>query len=391
MINMFKPYIDSLKEELSELSCTLYNNPELSGEEYESAKLHKSLLSKHGFIVKEINMPELETAFIGKFDSKKPGITIAYCAEYDALPSVGHGCGHNILGATSTGAAILLSKIINEIGGQVWLMGTPAEETYGGKIPMISAGFFQDVDIAMMAHPGAMNQVSGSTLAYHALEVSFHGKSSHAAADPEKGINALDAVMLMFSGINARREHLTDDVRIHGIILEGGAAPNIVPEFTKAKLYVRANNKFKADMVREVVYNIIKGAELMTGARAEISSFEHSFDDMNTNKVLSDVCTESMYEAGFDDINLSTDFKGSIDMGNVSYVVPSIHPFFDITNKADMPLHSKDFANATCTDFAKDQMMRMAVSLALTGYKVMSNSDLIAEIKEEFDRTASKK
>ncbi len=381
----FKKYSEAISKDLFEVSDFLYNNPELSGEEYNAKKTLTELLKKYKFECYNIYHPELKTAFIAKYDSKKPGLVIAYCAEYDALPSVGHGCGHNLIAAVGSGAAILLSKYVDLVGGQVWVMGTPAEETYGGKIPMIELGLFNDVSVVMMAHPNSENKVSGESLAFHAIDIAFRGKAAHAAADPEKGINALSAMQLVFSGISFMREHLTSDVRVHGIITNGGAAPNIIPDYSRANIYVRAGKNQKADEIRERLYKIIEGAELMTGAKAEINSFEHSYDDMNSNRILSDICTESMYEVGFENISQNTEFKASLDMGNVSYVVPSIHPYFDITNNIEMNLHSKEFAKASSTDYAKKQMIRMAMALALTGYKVLTNKDIYEKIKKEFD------
>lgn len=386
----FKRYEDTIKKQMIEISNDLYENPELSGEEYKSKEALKNFLKKHAFKSEDINFPELETAFIATYDSGKPGPTIAYLAEYDALPSVGHGCGHNLIATVSSGAAILLSKALKDTGGKVLLMGTPAEETYGGKIPMAKAGYFDNVDIAIMSHPSTENKISGESLAYHAIELTFEGKAAHAAADPEKGVNALSAMMLTFMGINAMREHFTDDVRVHGIIADGGAAPNIIPAYTKAKFYLRAQRRKTADEVREKFYKIVRGAELMTGSSAHWDSFEYSFDDMNTNKILNELCTQSMEEMGMKDISRDTTFKASIDMGNVSYLVPSIHPFFDITNGKDMALHSKEFAECTCTDYAHDQMYKMASSLAITGLKVLLSPNTMREIRAEFEKSIKK-
>ena len=380
-----KNYSKTISKDLFELSDFLYNNPELSGEEYKAKEALCNLLKKYNFKCYDIDYPELVTGFVAKYDSNKPGLIIVYCAEYDALPSVGHGCGHNLIAAVGSGAGILLSKYVDLVGGQVWVMGTPAEETYGGKIPMIESGLFDDVNIAMMAHPYSENRVSGNSLAFHAVDITFRGKAAHAAADPEKGINALSAMQLVFSGISFMREHLTGDVRVHGIITDGGAAPNIIPDYSRANIYVRAGKKTKANEVRERLYGIIKGAELMTGAKAEINSFEHSYDDMNTNSILSDICTESMNEAGFKNISHNMDFNASIDMGNVSYVVPSIHPYFDITNNIEMNLHSKEFAKASSENYAKKQMLNMAMALAMTGYKVLTDKEIYKKVKKEFE------
>lgn len=380
----FEQYENVLKKQMIEISNKLYENPELSGEEYRSKEEIETFLKQYGFQIEDIHLPELETAFIGKFDSKKPGPTIAYLAEYDALPSIGHGCGHNLIAMVSSGAAILLSRTIKNIGGKALLIGTPAEETYGGKIPMIKEGVFDYVDVAIMSHPGPENKVSGKSLAYHSIDLSFQGKVAHASADPEKGVNALSAMMLTFMGINTMREHFTDDVRVHGIITEGGFAANIVPDVLRGSFYVRAQKRCTADEAKEKFYGIVKGAEMMTGAKAQLGSSEYSFYDMNTNSVLSELCTESMEEAGIININKEAKMVGSIDMGNVSYVVPSIHPFFDITNGKEMAQHSKEFAEATCTEYAHEQMYKMALALAKTGLKILLDPSKLLSIKKEF-------
>ena len=267
-------------------------------------------------------------------------------------------------------------------------MGTPAEETIGGKIIMIEQGYFKGVDLAVMSHPSTENKISGESLAYHAVEVHFKGKAAHAAADPDKGINALNALMITFMGINAMREHFTDDVRIHGIIAHGGDAPNIVPEFTSGKFYLRAAKKSTADALKSKFLDIVKGAELITGAAAEIVDFERSFDDMNTNKVLNDICKAAMSEFGMTDISDDTTFKASLDMGNVSYVVPAIHPYFDICNGRNIALHTTEFANMTITDYAHEQMRKMACALAMTGLKVSSDSKIYQTAAEEFKESS---
>ncbi|MDR3296141.1 MAG: M20 family metallopeptidase [Clostridiales Family XIII bacterium] len=386
--NPFKEVsLEEIKKEMVALSDEIFANPEVSGAEYSSKKAHVKLLEKHHFAIREFDLPQLETAFIATFDSGKPGPVIAYLAEYDALPEIGHACGHNLLGAVSTGAAVLLSKLLPSVGGKTLLIGTPAEETYGGKILMVDAGLFEGVDISMIAHPDSENRVSGESLACHEVELEFRGKASHAAAAPDKGKNALSAMMLTFMGINAMREHFTDDVRVHGIITNGGAAANIIPDFTKATFHVRAASRKTADEARERFFDIVKGAELMTGAVASLDCLGRPYDNMNTNRVLSDICTACMESAGMTDISRDTVSKVSIDMGNVSHAVPAIHPFFNITDESAPELHTLAFAACTKTPFAYEQMFKMAQALALTGYKVASDPALLAEIKEEFKKS----
>lgn len=380
----FQREAETLREELEALSADLYEHPELSACEWESSKKHMALLASHGFMCTPVHEEGLETAFFARYDSGNPGPAVAFMAEYDALPAVGHGCGHNLLGATSTGAAILLSRFVGTTGGSVVLVGTPAEETYGGKVLMVEHNMFDGLDVGIMAHPSNVNKISGTSLAFHAIEVTFTGKAAHAAADPEKGLNALSAMELTFMGLHALREVVPDDVRLHGIITHGGDAPNIIPDSVTGRFYVRAGRKTTANTVRERFYRIIEGAELMTGCRAEYHSFERSFDDMNTNPVLNDLCTRHMEEAGLTPISRDTAFKASIDMGNVSYVIPAIHSYFDITGGADMAQHSLEFAAATMTDYAKDQMMKMVIALARTGCDVLTEPQVLESIRAAF-------
>lgn len=378
--------IECLQHEIFELSEFIYKNPELGYAEKKSSKAHIDVLKKHGFEIVE-KAAGIDTAFYGYYDSNKPGASVGFLAEYDALPEIGHGCGHNVLGAVSTGSATALSKIIKEydIGGKVYLFGTPAEETDGGKIPMVKAGLLSLVDIAMMAHPHNENKVSCHSLAFTAIEVEFTGKAAHSSASPEKGINALDAAILLCNGINALRQHVTPDVRIHGIINNGGSAPNIVPDKSSVRFYVRAGKRSVRDEVVEKFFKIMKGAELMTGAKAKWNYFENSFDDMNTNTVLSDVYNESFIECGGEYILYDKEFPASIDMGNVSYETPSIHPLFAITKDKSLVLHTKEFAEATQTEYCKQQMKVAMKALTLTGYKVISNNKLLEDIVKEFD------
>ncbi|MBG0763944.1 MAG: amidohydrolase, partial [Tissierellales bacterium] len=209
--------IDNLEEELRQLSEEIYENPELGYKEFKSAKLHEKILEKYGFEV-ESGYMGIETGFRAEYDSGKEGPTVAFLIEYDALPGIGHGCGHNILGTTSTGASIVLKSIIDEIGGKVVAFGTPAEETSGAKVIFADKGAFDDVDVAMMAHPNFAYNRSGKSLALEPIEFEFTGRTSHAAAAPEKGINALDAAINTFNNINALRQQVRSDARIHGII-----------------------------------------------------------------------------------------------------------------------------------------------------------------------------
>lgn len=373
--------VQSIKEKLWEINDYIYYNPELGNEEFKAVERLTSLLSEYSFEI-ENGIVNRKTAFKAVYNSNIKGPTIAFLCEYDALPEIGHGCGHDMIGTISVGAAIGLSKVLGEVGGKIEVYGTPAEETNGAKSDMAAQGVFDNVDVAMMMHPYGKTCRSGEALAMEALQFEFTGKSSHAASSPEKGINALDAVILMFNGINAIRQHVTSDVRIHGIITEGGIAANIVPGRAVAKFYVRALKKSYLKEVIQKVKNIASGAALMTGASLEVSLYESPFDDMNTNENLSESFNDNLRILGITDINPSENI-GSLDMGNVSYVVPSIHPLLGIGNP-NLNLHTQEMAKATITDKAHNALIIGATALALTGYDVITNSELMFKIKEEF-------
>lgn len=384
MKNEIMSEIEKIKESLWDINDYIYCNPELGDQEFKAVKKLTSFLEKHSFNI-EIGVANRETSFKAEFDSGKEGPTIAYMCEYDALPGIGHGCGHNMIGTMGAGAGVALSKVINKIGGKVVVFGTCAEETNGAKVDMAEQGLFNNVDVAMMLHPNNVTCESGTSLAMEAIEFDFFGQTSHAAASPEKGINALDAVILTFNGINALRQHVTSDVRMHGIISEGGVAANIVPDKAVAKFYVRAAKKKYLKEVVEKVKNIARGAALMTGARLEISNYESSFDDMNTNKNLSKIFNKNLEGLGVE-VKEAEKVSGSLDMGNVSYVVPSIHPMIGIGN-VNLVGHTVEMAEATITNEAHEAIIKGVTALAFTGYDVISDKNLLSEIKKEFEET----
>ncbi len=377
----------NLEQELKELSIKIYENPELGYQEHKSSKLHIDLLKKYGFEVEE-NYMNIETGFRAEYDSKKEGPTVAFLVEYDALPGIGHGCGHNILGATSTGASIVLKQVIDEIGGKVVAFGTPAEETSGAKVVFVDEGAFDDVDFAMMAHPNYAYNRSGKSLALEPIEFEFTGKTSHAAAAPEKGINALDAVINTFNAINALRQQTKSDARIHGVITNGGDAANIIPDKAVAQFYVRAKTKTYLDELVEKVKNCAKGAALGAGVEIKISNYELSYDNLVTNHTMDNLFVEKLVELGIpkEDIKDPREGYGSVDAGNVSHVCPTIHPYFDITNDENIAPHTREFASCTLTGYAYANMKITIGALVLTAAEILKNKELMEKIKEEFEK-----
>ncbi|WP_432666830.1 M20 family metallopeptidase [Wukongibacter baidiensis] len=385
MINEVNRHTADVKDELIKLSEYIFDNPELGNEEVKACKAHVELLKKHGFEVKEEYLG-IKTAFKAVFDSGKDGANICFLAEYDALPGIGHGCGHNILGTTSTGAGIVLSKLIKDLKGKVMVIGTPAEETNGAKVEMTDKGAFDGMDVAMAVHPADGHYKSGSSLAMEAIQFTFKGQSAHAAASPEKGINALDAAINTFVNINALREHIKSSARVHGIIKEGGKAANIVPDLAIAQFYVRAETKTYLKELVAKVKNCAKGAALAAGAELEITNYEESYDNLVTNQKLLEVYCRRLMDMNVDEIHEAKQSYGSLDMGNVSHVIPTIHPYFEICDE-EIAGHTKEFAEATKTERAYNSMEQTIGALVLTAIDILQDDNLLAEIWKEFKET----
>ncbi len=376
-------WAEEIRPDITALSDAIFANPELGNREYESSKLHAQLLEKYGFRVEKPYMG-LATGYRAESRSGKAGSHVCFMAEYDALPGVGHGCGHNMLGATSIAAGILLSRLTSETGGWVIVLGTPAEETNGAKVEYAKRGVFRDIDAAILCHPTSQDYFkSGSSLAMETIEFEFLGKAAHAASEPEAGVNALDAVIQTFNNINALRQQTKSDARIHGIITEGGEACNVIPDHCVCRFYVRAGRRNYLKHLMQQVVNCGKAAALATGCQVNMRPFELGYDDMVTNETLSKVFTESLAALGVNKLEEAGEPSGSSDAGNVSYVCPTIHPYFPITTK-NIASHTRDFALCTQTDYAKDRMMETACAMALTGWRLLSDPRLMTEVRREF-------
>jgi amidohydrolase len=378
--------IESNKEVYINISHKIHDNPEIGNEEYFACETLSNLLRESGFKV-ETNIAGHKTGFIAKNKSEnKEGPIIGFLAEYDALPGLGHACGHNIIGSASCAAAIALSSQLNEIGGEIRVYGCPSEE--GGengsaKGSFVKANLFEDVDACLMIHPSNETSITGASLAVDPIDFEFIGKSAHAAGCPEKGINALDGVIQLFNGINALRQHLTNDVRIHGIITHGGDAPNIVPEYAKARFYIRAKTRKTLNEVTKKVENIAKGAALATGATVNIKFFQNKVDNFCVNKKFNDLFVEVMEELG-EPINTSIrEGSGSTDAGNVSHVVPTLHPYIKIGPKS-LVGHTAEFCKAACSQEGDKALIIGAKSLSLTALNILVDDNKLEEIKKEF-------
>jgi len=372
--------LDGLQERLFPLSCDFYHNPETGLKEYKTSAACMAILEESGFKV-EKGVAGMETAFRANCGNVRPAI--ALLVEMDALPEIGHGCGHNISGVASVGAAIAVSKIIPKIGGSITVLGTPAEELGIGKIAMIKAGVFEGFDAAMMAHPSSKRMVTRIFLGLIRLNLNFKGKPSHASAYPEEGVNALDAVIQTFNSISALRQQLRSDVRIHGIITDGGAAPNIIPEKASASFYVRAKDLNELYSVKEKVLNCARGAALATGCELTIEEGADMNAPLKINKALADIYRRQMESLGFKEDDFPMDKNaGSSDIGNVSQVLPTIHPH--ILLRRGINIHTREFADTTITEDGKSGLMEGARCLALTAAELILDKEAIERVKEEF-------
>ncbi|MFD2614106.1 M20 family metallopeptidase [Paenibacillus gansuensis] len=376
-------WIEQKAELWRETSRTIWENPELGHQEYRASALLSGILEEHGFQV-ERGTAGLETAFRAVYDSGKPGPHIAYLSEYDALPGLGHACGHNLIGVMSVAAAMSLAETLDQIGGTVTVFGTPAEETSGAKVTMAEQGYFEGIDAAMMAHPASVYERSGKSLAMEAIQFEFHGKTAHAASQPYLGVNALDAAIQTFNGINALRQQLRSDVRIHGIIKKGGEAANVVPDYSLIQFYVRTGSKSTLPDAVEKVKNCARGAAAATGCRLEISNYELGYDNLVTNEALSDLFTGNLVALGVapEEIKHGLD-HGSIDMGNVSQVVPAIHPYIKMP---DSPYggHTAEFCEAAGDERGQHALLMGAKALAWTGLDLLEQPLCLQDVREEF-------
>ncbi|OXM17059.1 M20 family metallopeptidase [Paenibacillus herberti] len=366
------------------LSLRIGDNPELGHEEFLASSLLAEELEQMGFTVQR-GVLGMETAFLAQFDSGKPGPTAGFLCEYDALPDIGHACGHHLIGVMGAAAGILLKSVIENVGGKIRVYGTPAEETRGGKVTMSEAGWFDDCGFVLMAHPYHSYERSGKSLALDALQFDFHGRTAHAAASPHLGVNALDAVIMLFNSVGALRQQTRSDSRIHGIINNGGQAPNIIPGHASAQFYVRAGDRAYTNELTRRVSACAEGAALQTGCNLEISQFEYSYDELVTNEALSEVFQSKLRETGVpDDAVLTGTDHGSLDLGNVSLRCPAIHPYLKVVQDK-LYLHTVEFRDAAMQEEALEAMLLGARLLALTAYEVLANPDLYQRIREEFE------
>lgn len=370
--------------ELNELSTEVWKNPELAFKEFIACKLQCDLLKKWGFKVEE-NYCGFETAYRCEYGSGSPAFAIT--SEYDALPGVGHGCGHNLICAAALGAFIALTEYMkaNNIPGKVVLLGTPAEESGSSKVKIVDSGALDGVDAAMMVHPSWRTCLDTGCLSIKRFDVTFKGKSSHASGSPYLGINALDAVQLTFAGVNAWRQQLPESSRVHGIVTEGGLKPNIIPDRAGCCFYVRSATEKWQEKMNERFLDIVKGAALMTGCEYEVVPFNAGTKARKPSSLMNQVWMENIGELG-SPVDLSFGpGRGSSDFGNVSQAVPAIHPYIGISeDHTEIAGHSLALCEAAGKPYALSQMHKAAAAMAAVGLKVLTDADYREQLKVEF-------
>ena len=379
-------HIDSVADDLIEASHQIHANPELAFEEHFACETLTGVLQKHDFEV-DTGVFTLETAFEAQLNQSHTGPTAAILAEYDALPGIGHACGHNIIATTALGAALGLQAVAEQLPGKVRLIGTPAEEKGGGKELMARAGAFDGVDAALMIHPAGVNLASMPCICVAEVEVIYHGRSSHASAMPHKGINALDGLLLAYQAISNLRQHIRPTERIHGIITEGGAAPNIVPDRTAGQFYVRAANEKDLTKLKPRVQACFEAGAKGSGSEVEVNWAGVDYLDLNTNWPLADNFQAHAETLGRDFVPYEEALgfgAGSTDMGNVSHRVPSIHPMLAVA-PPNVVIHNPEFEKWAGSEKGDQAVLDGAKALALTTADFLLSPELQGQAKQAFD------
>ena len=373
--------IDEATMGLDDLALAIHDHPEVAFEERFASSALADFLTDRGHAVTR-GAGGLETAFVSE-TRHGAGPTIAICSEYDALPGIGHGCGHNLIAAAGVGAYLGVAAISADLRGAVRLIGTPAEEGGAGKVKLHAAGVFKDVDAAVMFHPADADVLDPLMVALRVLDIEFRGKAAHAAASPYDGVNALDALMLGWSALNALRQLVRSDTRIHGMITDGGQAANIIPERAAARIVVRAADPSYLGEVRRRVMACFEGAATATGAELT-AEWGEAMDMVTTNQPMAAAFEANARSLGRDlGPRRAGETSGSTDMGNISSLMPSIHPFLSVSD-GRIPWHSRDFAAAARTPQALETMHLAAKALAFTVIDLLATPELLKRSKEHF-------
>ncbi len=373
--------IEKCSGELRALSDEIWKNPELGFEEYKAHRLLTNYLENKGFFV-DRSYTGIETAFRATFGSGKPNVCVI--CEYDALPEIGHACGHNLIAEAGIAAGLGLKAVLEsgEVNGTLTILGTPAEENKGGKVYLIENGAFEGVDIAMMVHPSPFNELKMAALACIDWKITYTGKAAHAAAFPWEGVNALDAAVLAYTSISALRQQMKPTCRVHGIISNGGAKPNIIPEKSELMYMIRGFKRKETLDLCAKIRSCFESAAQATGCQVTIEEDSKFFEDMNSNDTLAKLFLNNIEQLGILDMVESTGEIGSTDMGNVSYIVPSIHPCYAIGSGEVN--HTREFTAVANTAEAHKATLTVAKAMTHTCIDVLITDGLLEKVKEDF-------
>ncbi|MDD5823387.1 MAG: M20 family metallopeptidase [Firmicutes bacterium] len=369
--------IDKYSAELKELGQWVYDHPETAMQEVETSKKLASYLRDHGFEVQE-NVADTPCSFVA---TKKNGNGQRVCLmpEYDALPGIGHACGHHLIATSTIAAGLALAACLDEgLEGEVTLVGAPAEETGEGKPPLVDAGIYNGFDAAMSWHPSCRHIVKPKWISIGGIDFEFTGKPAHAGSFPDEGVNALDALVLFYNGFSVLRQQLKDGSRIHGIVMEGGSAANIIPDRSKIRLEFRSPDPNYYYEIEKKVIKCAEGAAMATGCTVEYHNFEPTCCGVLANDTLADEYTATLASFGITPHN--TEFLGSTDVGNVSTVVPTIHPHYAVID-IEAGLHTHEFLEGTATDEAYENTFTGSKVLACTLLRVLEDADFAASLK----------
>ncbi|KAL3882777.1 hypothetical protein ACJMK2_029084 [Sinanodonta woodiana] len=382
--------IERAKDDLFKVSQDIWSHPEENFQEHHAHEALTAFLEKYGFNVeKHFHLP---TAFRAVLGDGNTGPHVAVLCEYDALPEIGHACGHNLIAEVGLAAALGVKATFEYVGkpvGKFTVLGTPAEEGGGGKIDLINAGVFNGVDVAMMAHPSRYNDPTIEFLAIKTVNVRFLGKAAHASVSPWEGVNALDAAVLCYQSVSCLRQQMKPTWRVHGIIKKGGTKPNIIPEETELDFCIRAPTKVELTVLEGKVQQCFESAAISTGCRAEIHWSTRPYLNAVKNLTVADIYRTNAVAVGVDFEKYrvpdgSNTLSGSTDMGNVSHVVPSIHPIFYIGSTSFS--HTRDFTTATGDPIAQPFTLAQGKALAMTALDILSNPAILEKVKDEFNK-----
>ena len=389
-LNELSGFLEAERQPLVEVAKTIWANPELAFKEVKASGLLVGLLKKYGFTV-ECPYAGMETAFRAEYSRGQGGATFALAAEYDALAGIGHACGHNLIGTASVAAAYAAKAYMDkhDITGRIVVLGTPGEEGGGGKVLMLkNADCLKGVDAVMMSHAGADSTRgdSGSS-GIRRYEVIFHGVASHAAGSPEKGINALDAQILLFNAIGLYRQQMSREATIHGVILDGGEAANVIPDYTRSRVYIRSKQEKIIDELYERFAKMVEGAALMTGCSSEITQYSVPYKSRKPNRTLSDLFLDAARAMGtMNPTDGLLSGRGSTDFGDFSHAAPGAHTAFAIAPPGtSVPGHSEAKKAASNTDFAYARMIDTGAIMACCALEVLTDAELRKKIRAEFE------